>query len=203
MRLRPCGDHGLLVELDDLAAVHDLYARLEADPPAGVVDLVPASRTLLLHVDPAVATPRRVAEQLSAASGTGGHGVAGREIEVAVTYDGEDLEQVGELTGLGPAGVVEAHTARTWTVAFVGFAPGFGYLVTDDEVLRVPRREEPRSAVPAGAVGLADEFSGVYPRRSPGGWQLIGRTEHPIWDLDRDPPGLLRPGARVRFVVAP
>jgi KipI family sensor histidine kinase inhibitor len=202
VRLRPCGDHGLLVELDDLAAVHELYARLEADRPDGVLDLVPASRTLLLHVDPAVATPRRIAEQLAAAGDTRRAVGERREVEIPVTYDGDDLDRVGELTGLGPDGVVEAHTARTWTVAFVGFAPGFGYLVTDDEALHVPRRDEPRSDVPAGAVGLADEFSGVYPRRSPGGWQLIGRTEHPVWDLDRDPPGLLRPGTSVRFVDA-
>ena len=84
-----------------------------------------------------------------------------------------------------------------------GFAPGFAYLVTDHDRLRVPRRATPRTAVPAGAVGLAGEFSGVYPRSSPGGWQLIGSTEAVLWDPEADPPALLRPGAAVRFVEAP
>jgi KipI family sensor histidine kinase inhibitor len=109
---------------------------------------------------------------------------------------------VGWLTGLGVDEVVEAHTGTEWRVAFGGFAPGFAYLVGGDERLRVPRRDTPRTKVPAGAVGLAGEFSGVYPRASPGGWQLIGRTDLPMWDLDRDPPALLSAGATVRFVRA-
>lgn len=84
-------------------------------------------------------------------------------------------------------------------MAFCGFAPGFGYMVGGDPRLRVPRRDEARVRVPAGAVALAGEFTGVYPRASPGGWQLLGRTDAVIWDVDRDPPGLLRPGVRVRF----
>ena len=106
---------------------------------------------------------------------------------------------VGALTGLGADGVVEAHTGQTWTVGFCGFAPGFGYLAGEDERLRVPRRRTPRTRVPAGAVGLAGTLSGVYPRSGPGGWQLIGRTPTPLWDLDADPPALLQPGTRVRF----
>lgn len=97
---------------------------------------------------------------------------------------------------------MRAHTGQTWTVAFVGFAPGFGYLTGQDRRLHVPRRSDPRVRVPAGAVGLAGEFSGIYPRESPGGWQLLGRTPTPVWDLDRDPPALLQPGIRVRFVPA-
>lgn len=204
MRIRPCGDHGIIVELDDLRAVHRLYARLERDPVPGVIDLAPASRTLLLHLDPDTTSAAEVARRLRSSDPSHDADVAhgSDEVEVPVVYDGADLEEVGDLTGLGAEGVVAAHTARTWTVAFVGFAPGFGYLVADDEVLRVPRRPEPRTAVPAGAVGLADEFSGIYPRRSPGGWQLIGRTDRPVWDLDRDPPSVLGPGTVVRFVVA-
>ena len=117
-----------------------------------------------------------------------------------MTYDGEDLAEVGRLTGLGERGVVEAHTGQTWTVAFAGFSPGFGYLIGQDDRLHVPRRDNPRTKVPAGSVGLAGEFSGVYPRESPGGWQLLGRTDLAMWDLDRDPPALLHPGVRVRFV---
>jgi KipI family sensor histidine kinase inhibitor len=124
-------------------------------------------------------------------------------LEIPVTYDGPDLADVARLTGLGEREVVEAHTGSTWRVAFGGFAPGFGYLVGGDPRLEVPRREESRTTVPAGAVGLAGTFSGVYPRESPGGWQLIGTTSAPMWDLDRDPPALLVPGAVVRFTEAP
>jgi KipI family sensor histidine kinase inhibitor len=123
----------------------------------------------------------------------------GRLVTIDTVYDGEDLAEVGTLTGLGPDGVVAAHTGQVWTVAFGGFAPGFGYLIGGDPRLEVPRRDSARRAVPAGAVGLAGEFSGVYPRESPGGWQLIGTTSVAMWDLDRDPPALLRAGARVRF----
>ena len=106
------------------------------------------------------------------------------------------------LTGLTGAEVVRRHAGREWTVAFCGFAPGFAYLTGGDPALRVPRRDTPRTAVPAGSVGLADGFSGAYPRRMPGGWQLIGRTDAVLWDLDRQPPALLPPGTRVRFVPA-
>lgn len=126
-----------------------------------------------------------------------------RTVEVPATYDGADLDEVAALTGLDPDAVVAAHTGTPWTVAFGGFAPGFAYLVGGDERLRVPRRPEPRTAVPAGSVGLAGEFSGIYPSASPGGWQLIGRTDVVLWDLDRDPPALFRPGDWVRFVARP
>ena len=119
-----------------------------------------------------------------------------------MTYDGPDLAEVARLTGLDESEVVAAHTGTPWRIAFGGFAPGFAYLTGGDERLRVPRRDEPRTTVPAGAVGLAGEFSGVYPRPSPGGWQLIGSTEARLWDPDRDPPALLEPGGWVRFVEA-
>jgi KipI family sensor histidine kinase inhibitor len=118
-------------------------------------------------------------------------------VEIEVVYDGPDLDEVGELTGLGRAGVVEAHTATPWRVAFGGFAPGFAYLVGGDPRLEVPRRAESRTSVPAGSVGLAGEFSGVYPRSSPGGWQLIGRTDAELWNLERG--ALLTPGCTVVF----
>src|SRR5699024_2039294 len=120
-------------------------------------------------------------------------------VTVAVAYDGPDLDDVATATGLAPEEVIAAHTGTEWTVAFTGFAPGFGYLVGGDRRLNVPRRDAPRTAVPAGSVGLAGSFSGVYPRPSPGGWQLIGRTDARLWQPDRDPPALLRPGMTVRF----
>lgn len=202
MRLLPCGDTGILVELPDLDGVLALHAALEAALPPGVVDLVPAARTVLLRLDPAATTVEQVAAAVTAMQPRLPTVQDAAQVEVPVVYDGADLDEVGELTGLGRGGVVEAHTAQTWTVAFVGFAPGFGYLVGEDARLHVPRRSTPRTRVPAGAVGLAGEFSGVYPRASPGGWQLLGRTDLPLWDLHRDPPALLTPGVRVRFVEA-
>lgn len=212
MRVLPCGSAGLLVELDALDDVLALYAALEADRPAGVVDLVPAARTLLLQVDPAagdLAAVERAVREVRPQRGAPAGRTAGDVVEVPVVYDGEDLEEVGELTGWGADGVVERHTAQEWTVAFCGFAPGFGYLVarggaaSRDSAGRwdVPRRSSPRTRVPAGSVALAGEFTGVYPRESPGGWQLLGRTELDVFDLERDPPALLVPGARVRFTA--
>jgi KipI family sensor histidine kinase inhibitor len=202
VKLLTYGDAGLLVELPGLDEVLGLHAALEQDPPPGVVDLVPAMRTLLVRIDP---TETTLADLRSAIAGREPRAPDDRDtgtVEIPVVYDGEDLAEVGELTGLGPRGVIDAHTGQRWTVAFAGFAPGFGYLVGEDERLHVARRRDPRTKVPTGAVGLADRFSGVYPRESPGGWQLIGRTELAMWDLDRDPPALLTPGTEVRFVEA-
>lgn len=200
MRLLPCGDAAVLVELDGLDEVLGLHAALVGEPVAGLVDLVPAARTLLVRIDPTattVADTVRSLRQIRPAS-TGPRAVG--RLEVPVRYDGPDLDDVGRLTGLGAAGVVAAHTGQRWTVAFTGFAPGFSYLAGGDDRLRVPRRPTPRTRVPPGAVGLADEFSGIYPRASPGGWQLIGRTALPMWDLGREPPALLEPGMEVQFV---
>lgn len=199
MRCRPYGDTAVLTELADLTAVLELYTHLRDDPPDGLVALVPAARTVLVEFDPDATTAAAVTRHLEAAVAAPAAGPPAEEVTLPVVYDGEDLDAVAELTGLDRDGVVAAHTGQCWTVGFVGFAPGFAYLVGEDERLAVPRRDEPRSAVPPGAVGLADTFTGVYPRRSPGGWQLIGRTEVATWDLDRDPPALLRPGTRVRF----
>jgi KipI family sensor histidine kinase inhibitor len=123
-------------------------------------------------------------------------------VEITVVYDGPDLTEVARLTGLAEDEIVAAHTGTPWRIAFGGFAPGFAYLTGGDPRLSVPRRDEPRTTVPAGAVGLAGEYSGVYPRPSPGGWQLIGRTDAVLWDADRDPPALLAPGGSVRFRAA-
>jgi KipI family sensor histidine kinase inhibitor len=161
MRLLPCGGSGLLVEVEDLGEVLALYAELVEDPPEGVVDLVPAARTLMLRIDPARTDPARVARAVRAARPQSTHRPDAGLVEVPVTYDGDDLAEVGRLTGLGERGVVEAHTAQEWTVAFCGFAPGFGYLVGADERLTVPRRDVPRTRVPARSVALAGVFTGV------------------------------------------
>ncbi|WP_433150925.1 5-oxoprolinase subunit B family protein [Actinomadura nitritigenes] len=198
MRILRNGDRALLVEPPGAEAMLGLYAALSAAPPPGVTDIVPAARTLTLLLDPS-ADPAGVAAAVRGARPGAAAGSAAA-VEVPVVYDGPDLDEVAALTGLTPDGVVAAHTGTPWRVAFTGFAPGFGYLDGGDPRLDVPRRGTPRVRVPAGAVGLAGRFSGVYPVESPGGWQLIGRTEAVLWDLDRDPPALLRPGGKVCFV---
>lgn len=205
MKLLPCGDTALLLDCDTLDEALTWHATIAAGKLEMVEDLVPAARTVLVRAPDAAAVERakRAISALQPAGAAAGEKRSDENpVELLVTYDGADLDEVGELTGLGADGVIAAHTVQTWRVAFCGFAPGFGYLVGDDDRLHVPRRDEPRTRVPAGAVGLAGEFSGVYPRESPGGWQLIGHTDAPLWDTDRDPPALLQPGTRVRFVAA-
>ncbi|OLT48271.1 allophanate hydrolase [Saccharomonospora sp. CUA-673] len=200
MRALPCGDAGVLFELSGLDEVLALHAALEARPPSGVVDVVPAARTLLVRFDPRRTGPDDVERDVRGTEPVSVSRQPGQVLEVPVVYDGPDLADVAELTGRPERDVIAEHTATEWTVAFGGFAPGFGYLTGQGWPLDVPRRAESRTRVPVGSVGLAGTFSGVYPRSSPGGWQLIGRTELPMWDVDRDPPALLRPGVRVRFV---
>ena len=199
-RVLPLGDHGILIEVESLDDVIGLYAALDATRPEGLVDLVPAARTIGVTVDPA-----RLPLSVAAAwvSGTAPADLSrseSRSVTIPVRYDGEDLDEVAGLLGLTRAELVALHTASDWRVAFCGFAPGFAYLATDHDRLRVPRRATPRPSVPAGSVGLAGEFSGVYPRSSPGGWQLIGSTDAVLWDASAERPALLAPGTRVRFV---
>jgi KipI family sensor histidine kinase inhibitor len=201
LRFRQCGDSALLVEVDGVGEVVALYDALAADPPHGVTDILPAAGTLLLRFEsPAHHDTVRYAV-LRARPADGYRPPAG-EVTIPVVYDGADLADVAGLTGLSEREVVDAHTGTPWTVAFSGFAPGFGYLVGGDPRLDVPRRTESRVRVPAGSVALAAGFSAVYPRESPGGWQLIGRTDVVVWDVTADPPALLRPGMRVRFAEA-
>jgi KipI family sensor histidine kinase inhibitor len=199
------GDQALLLEFDSTAEVLAWTDAIRSANLLGVLDVVPASRTVLLKLArPRYQAPTRQRlsklrvspEALSDATAP----TEGRvDVEIYVVYDGADLDEVARLTGLTADQVVSAHTGSMWRVGFGGFAPGFAYLVGGDSRLEVPRRSEPRTKVPAGSVGLAGEFSGVYPRESPGGWQLIGHTEAVLWDVDRDPPALLMPGMWVQF----
>jgi KipI family sensor histidine kinase inhibitor len=203
------GDQALLLEFDGTAEVLAWSEALAEADLLGVLDIVPASRTVLLKLaGPRYQQPTRqrlgklrvehVASQIATDEVTAPIDQRA-DMEIDVTYDGADLEEVARLSGLTPDEVVAAHTASPLRVGFGGFAPGFAYLVGGDKRLNVPRRAEPRTRVPAGSVGLAGEFSGVYPRESPGGWQLIGRTDAVLWDVDRDPPALLTPGTWVQF----
>ena len=203
MKVRVAGERGLLVEVEDLETVHRLHAALrELDPP-GIVELVPAYRTVLIVADPAQAEALDdLAARLPHLELPPAEAVTGETVEIPVSYDGEDLPEVAGLTGLEPEEVVRRHTAPEYTVAFLGFSPGFPYLVGLDPALEVPRRDTPRTSIPAGSVGLAGNQTGIYPTASPGGWQLIGRTDVTLFDPARDPPALLAPGTRLRFTVA-
>jgi KipI family sensor histidine kinase inhibitor len=201
MRLLPCGSTALLVELDDLDEVLGYYAALLAEPPDGVVDIVPAARTVMVVMDRSRTDLATVERFLRDTVARKDRRADGDLVEIPVVYDGEDLADVAGLLGCDVAELIRRHTADEWTVAFCGFAPGFGYL-TGQSSWDVPRRESPRTKVPAGSVALAGEFSGVYPRESPGGWQLLGRTEVAVFDHTRDPAALLQPGRRVRFIDA-
>ncbi|KQX07972.1 MULTISPECIES: 5-oxoprolinase subunit B family protein [unclassified Leifsonia] len=202
LRFLPTGDRALLVELESLDAVLALHEALELSRPSGVIDLVPAARTVLVTVDPAQLTlseARRWIMRAATARPADAAAPTLAPVVIPVRYDGPDLESVATVLGLRPADLIERHVAATWRVAFTGFAPGFGYLTSTQWTHDVPRLASPRTLVPAGSVGLAGEFGGVYPRSSPGGWQLIGTTEAVLWDSDAMSPALLVPGGTVRF----
>lgn len=200
MRVLTASDRALLVETASLDEAMRLHAALAE--VAGVVERVPAARSVLVHYDPRRTSPTQLAAAITALNPDAALPAPTAEVTIPVRYDGEDLEEVAALLGIPRDEVIRRHLAATWRVAFAGFAPGFGYLIGDDPLFDVPRRATPRTRVPTGAVGLAGEFTGVYPRESPGGWQLIGTTDAAMWDIHRDPPALLEPGAVVRFVRA-
>jgi KipI family sensor histidine kinase inhibitor len=198
------GDQALLLQFDSTTDVLAWAAALREAALPGVLDIVPASRTVLLKLDGPrqQSAIRRRLRSLQVAPDLMATAPPADPMTIDVVYDGADLAEVADLTGLTTAQVINAHTATPWHVGFGGFAPGFAYLVGGDPRLAVPRRSEPRSSVPAGAVGLAGEFTGIYPRRSPGGWQLIGHTDVVMWDIDRPNPALLTPGMWVQFRAA-
>ncbi|MGY1724799.1 5-oxoprolinase subunit B family protein [Blastococcus sp. SYSU DS0533] len=197
-RVTAYGDRAVLVEAADPADVPGLRAALAAAPLTGQVDLVPAARTVLVLLDRPV-TDRDLAALRGLAPTAPDGGAAPEPVVLPVVFDGPDLAEVAHRTRRSEEDVVIALTGAALTVAFGGFAPGFGYLTGLPEGLHVPRRATPRTRVPAGSVALAGPYAGVYPRASPGGWQLVGRTDAVLFDVDRDPPALLAPGRAVRF----
>jgi KipI family sensor histidine kinase inhibitor len=195
--VRPAGDQGALIELPDNGAAVRL-AGLLREEGSDLLDVVIGHTTVLVtwagekpDLDDAVKRAL-VAEA----------GPAGRLVEIPVVYDGPDLDEVARLTGLSPEEVIARHTGAEHVAAFIGFQPGFAYLTGGDTLLHVPRRDVPRTRVPGGTVAIAGPYSGVYPRESPGGWRLLGSTTALMFDPAREPPALLAPGDRGRFVVA-
>ena len=221
MRFLTCGADGILVELTDLDETLRVFAVLQsavkhameqtAESPeraaqpsatsvfAGVKQLIPAARTVYVAFDPLLSSRVELTAAIRALNVAADMERHSRIVEIPVIYDGEDMADVADLLGISVDEVVRRHCDAAWSVAFVGFAPGFAYLTGGDPIFDVPRRKVPRLSVPAGAVGLAGTFSGVYPRVSSGGWQLLGHTETPMWDERADPPALLQPGDTVRF----
>ena len=195
------GSHDLLVDLATLDDVLALNAALESTPLAGQKDILAAALTVLIKFDtaPHALKAAQLLPSLELGQATA---KSGKLVEVPVHYNGEDLAAVAELTGMSVEAVITAHTTQRWTAAFGGFAPGFAYLRSENNLLNVPRRSTPRTKVPALSVALAGEYSAVYPRQSPGGWRLIGHTDVPMWDLERENPALIRPQDSVQFTVA-
>lgn len=197
VEIRRLGRDALLVSVADAAAALAVYheaLRRHVD----ALDVVPAARTVLFD-------GVRDVEALAAALPSWETTVStapGDLVEVPTTYDGDDLDDVARLWDMTRDEVVATHSSAEFVVAFCGFAPGFAYCTGLPGELTVPRLESPRTRVPAGSVGLAGTFTGVYPTPSPGGWRLVGRTTLVLWDPDRDPPATLPPGTRVRFVPA-
>lgn len=201
MRLLRCGNNAVLIEVDNLDAVDAVRVALAAAADRGqlpgLVELVPAARTVLA----AGADVQRVRTVLASADLVHRPPRSAREVRIPVRYDGPDQELVAKTAGISVAELTELHSGARYSVAFTGFVPGFGYLVGLPEPLIQARLERPRTRVPAGSVGIAGEFTGIYPRSSPGGWRLIGHTETVLFDTQREPPALLVPGDLVGFEV--
>ena len=201
-RVLPYGDRAVLVECADLSEMRALRDWLAGQDQTGIEEVIPGARTLLLRL--AGPLDSAFLHEISSAPLPEPAAIAADLVRIGVHYDGEDLAEVASLLGCRPEQVIERHTGQRWTVAFCGFAPGFAYLAPEElpgrtPGLTVPRRSSPRTKVPPGSVGLADRWSGIYPRAAPGGWQLIGRTDLAVWDLGQDPPALLQPGMQVQF----
>ncbi|HKT32586.1 MAG TPA: 5-oxoprolinase subunit PxpB [Gammaproteobacteria bacterium] len=203
MNLRLFGDSALLVELPDSAAAQHLRRALLAEHVAGVRELVPGYDTLLVEFDPLVLDADKLVRRLPKLMEHPPRASRSREHEIELRYDGADLEEVARLTGLETAEVIRRHSAPSYSVAFLGFAPGFPYLVGLDPALRVPRLKSPRTRVPAGSVAIAGEFAGIYPQATPGGWRVLGHTDEVLFDASRAEPALLLPGDKVRFRPRP
>jgi KipI family sensor histidine kinase inhibitor len=204
LTLHPAGPRAVLVEFDTDQQVRDYYfeacrRRDNADLPAGI-ELVPAARTILFD---GIEDRNQFAQDVRSWHPQRQEAASHREIEVPVVYDGPDLAVVAEIWQRSIREVIETHSGMVHVVAFLGFAPGFAYIAGLPEPLRVPRRARPRPRVPVGSVAMADQFTGIYPRDSPGGWQLIGRTSVPMWDEAAEPAAYLLPGDHVQFVPVP
>ena len=195
------GEYAVLLSSESAVAAAALYRDIGARLGATVADAVPGARTILVTFrDFPTEEDLRSLERLERDAIDTRALADGAAREIKVRYDGPDLEVVARAAGLTQDEVVDLHQSAEYRVAFVGFQPGFAYVAGLPDALHVPRRASPRAKIPAGSVAIAEEWTGVYPAESPGGWHLIGTTEQTLFDPERDPPALLGPGDRVRFV---
>ncbi|WP_043971548.1 MULTISPECIES: 5-oxoprolinase subunit B/C family protein [Acinetobacter] len=189
-----------LIELTSLEETLALYNTLQNRPLNGIKDLVPAAKTILVFFNEIETNFKTLVASIQSLKVDAGFERSGQEVIVPIRYDGEDLAQVAELQGLSVVDVIRKHQQSMWNVAFIGFAPGFAYMSSPDRPFTdIPRLTVPRKKIPAGSLGLAGRYSGIYPKDSPGGWQLIGTTSEKMWDLERQNPALLLPGMTVHF----
>ncbi len=202
LQFLPAGSNRFIVELDDLESTIALGDALKAACIEGVAEVIPGAVTLHVSFDPLATSAQKLYAQISSLRPQVGCSRSGDLVEIPMAYDGEDLAFVAGYLGWSVPELIRRHRAATFTVAFTGFAPGFAYMTCDDPELDVPRRDSPRVRIPAGSVALAGRFCGIYPSDTPGGWQLLGATTIPMWDVDREQAALLKPGDRVRFVEA-
>jgi KipI family sensor histidine kinase inhibitor len=196
MRVLPFGHGALLAEYDTIDEVMAVDDALRSAALAGVDEVVPAARTVLVRhhgVDRAALEALLVPTVL-------GPRPEGPIVEIPVIYDGIDLDEVASATGLSAEQVIETHSSVVYSAAFLGFTPGWAYLVGLPSSLQLPRRSTPRPSITAGSVAIANEFTGVYPTTSPGGWHLLGHTTVTMFDVDRPKPSMVMAGDRVRFV---
>ncbi|RLR57804.1 allophanate hydrolase, partial [Pseudomonas aeruginosa] len=177
MRFLPVNLSHLLVELSSLKETLAFYEAVKQADILAIQDIIPAAKTVLIQFSPWLMTAEELVLQLRQLEIKAISARKSQSLVIPVTYEGEDLQEVAELLGIDTHEVIQRHTEQAYQVAFTGFAPGFAYLATENTSLYVPRRKTPRTRIPAGSVGLAGEFSGVYPQQSPGGWQLIGTTD--------------------------
>jgi KipI family sensor histidine kinase inhibitor len=208
-QVAPAGDRALLVTLGStidpalLGEVIALDQALAERRPIGLISTVPAYASLLCHYDPDMTDVARLGASIRQLEGhVDGSVRLGTIVDIPTRYDGPDLAEVALKTNLTPAGVIEAHTGREYLVYCVGFAPGFTYCGTLPEQIAVPRLASPRLRVSAGSIGIAGRQTGIYAVESPGGWNLIGRTDLRLFDPAADPPARFKPGDRLRFVPA-
>jgi KipI family sensor histidine kinase inhibitor len=214
MKIRPCGDSMLLVELEPVIdpVINErailLASRIRERKARGVRDIAPGYSTLGIHYDPLqtdLAALEQAIEQEFAGLASLDTIADRAVIEIPVNYGGEygpDLDAVATFAGCSVDEVIKRHSSRTYRVYMLGFVPGFAYMGRVDPSLAAPRHRVPRERVPAGSVGIAGLQTGVYPVESPGGWQLIGHTTTMMFDANRDQPSLLSAGDLVRFVPA-
>lgn len=203
--VRAYGARAVLIELPDTAARRGVTHWLTGHGEASV-DVIPAETTVLLDVpDQLVGAHeaqqklRRLVRRLRSAEPDElvVPPTSGNLITIDVTYDGPDVDAVAALLDRSSAGFIQWHTSAPWDVAFLGFMPGFGYLTREDHQLSIDRLASPRPAIPCGSIGFAGHYSGIYPRSSPGGWQLVGRTDKALFDPEQG--AVLTAGDLVQF----